>query len=241
MTTPTEPTATSRGIVLEPEDREIARLSARGLTYTQVGEILGLSESTVYRRIRDRPWIRDAVHDERQDLVQNVLDQMSAGASQSVALLIEIVSDATQPVSVRTRAAETVINSWRGTGTVSQQIAQERENKSNRYAVDCQYWSGVFATSIKKAQLGGIYKELGEAVHTKWPDTVDAVLMFRDYLTPFVIDKANMGDLEPLLTSAYTFMGDVGVPEKGCLYLVLVFKQDAIESIYPHLKTSVFT
>lgn len=98
------------------EDSALARLLARGLTYSEAGARLGMSESTVLRRMRS-PKLRREVDAERGVLVDQTVAAISEGASDAVAVLRSVCTDTDAPIGLRIRAASELLTQlarWRG-------------------------------------------------------------------------------------------------------------------------------
>jgi hypothetical protein len=93
---------------IDGEARELARLLARGLTYTEAGEVLGMSKHSVFRRMRD-PKMREAVDRARSVGVDGLLVRSVAEAEKSLAYLASVRDDDQQPTANRIRAAGLIL------------------------------------------------------------------------------------------------------------------------------------
>jgi hypothetical protein len=87
----------------------LARLLARGFTYDHAGEVLGLSKSTIYRRMQD-PGRRRAVDAARAIGVEVVLARITAAAERAATFLAEVVEDENRPDALRVRAASDLLS-----------------------------------------------------------------------------------------------------------------------------------
>jgi hypothetical protein len=94
---------------LDAQDHGLARLLARGFTYDDAGEVLGLSKSTVYRRMQD-PAMRRAVDAARAIGVEVVLARITAAAELAATFLAEVVEDENRPDALRVRAASDLLS-----------------------------------------------------------------------------------------------------------------------------------
>lgn len=97
---------------IDGEARELARLLARGLSYTEAGEVLGLSKHSVFRRMRD-PKMREAVDRARSVGVDGLLVRSVAEAEKSLAYLASVRDDEEQPTPTRIRAAGLILTRQR--------------------------------------------------------------------------------------------------------------------------------
>ena len=87
---------------------ELAKLLARGISYGESAQILGLSKSTVARRMAD-PTYRALVNRQRAIGVDDFLAGQIAGAEAALAFLQQVVADDTQPDLLRVKAASTLL------------------------------------------------------------------------------------------------------------------------------------
>lgn len=97
-------------------DRDLTKLIARGLSYASAGKQVGLSKSSVARRMRD-PRFRMAVNLERATGVKAVIAAQTSGAEEALAFLTEVVRDDSRPDQIRLKAATSVLSGvtrWRG-------------------------------------------------------------------------------------------------------------------------------
>lgn len=97
---------------IDGQERELARLLARGLTYTEAGEALGMSKHSVFRRMRD-PKMREAVDRARSVGVDGLLVRSVAEAEKSLAYLASVRDDEEQPTTTRIRAAGLILTRQR--------------------------------------------------------------------------------------------------------------------------------
>lgn len=97
---------------IDGQERELARLLARGLTYTEAGEALGMSKHSVFRRMRD-PKMREAVDRARSVGVDGLLVRSVAEAEKSLAYLASVRDDEEQPTPTRIRAAGLILTRQR--------------------------------------------------------------------------------------------------------------------------------
>src|SRR4051812_46242083 len=97
---------------MKPRDvpaEELARLLATGKTHAETARALGISESTVWRRLRDDPGVRRAVVRERSALVSQISDRVIAAALEATDVLIGIARDEQAPYSARVRASSELL------------------------------------------------------------------------------------------------------------------------------------
>lgn len=97
---------------VDGQERELARLLARGLSYAEAGEVLGLSKHSVFRRMRD-PKMREAVDRARSIGVDGLLVRSVAEAEKSLAYLASVRDDEEQPTPTRIRAASLILTRQR--------------------------------------------------------------------------------------------------------------------------------
>lgn len=92
------------------EGNDLARLIASGLTYAKAGEQVGLSETSVYRRMKD-PDFRALVDSWRRQHVDGVLAALVPEGLRSVSYLASVRDDPDVAVYLRVRAAQELLAS----------------------------------------------------------------------------------------------------------------------------------
>jgi len=82
---------------------------ANGMTYAAAASLVGVSERTVKRRMRDAAF-RDRVEAARRRRTASVAERLSEAADSAVTVLSEILADSSVPPGVRARAALGVLD-----------------------------------------------------------------------------------------------------------------------------------
>lgn len=95
-------------ILLSEPDHAVARLLGAGMTYTEAGQHLGMSEATVYRRMQSEN-LRRAVDIERSVHVDRIASRLTEAGSDAVAALVEVATDVEAPPNARIRAADSIL------------------------------------------------------------------------------------------------------------------------------------
>lgn len=94
---------------LEPADPELVRLLARGLSYAEAGETLGMSKATVYRRMCD-PNFRRAVDRARSAVANDTVRSLAELVDRAVGVYAHVMDDPTASWADKLRAANSVLD-----------------------------------------------------------------------------------------------------------------------------------
>lgn len=92
------------------EGNALAKLLASGLTYAEAGRQLGMSETSVYRRMRD-PGFRALVDSWRRQNIDGVLAQLIPEGIRSISYLASVRDDPDTPPYLRVKAAQELLAS----------------------------------------------------------------------------------------------------------------------------------
>lgn len=116
MSTADDTTAVSGLGQLDQTDLALAKLLSRGASYDEAGAVLGISKSSVYRRMAD-PLLRRQVDHERAVGVDDVLRALTSAGERAVRVLEQIMLDDGCPAMTRLKAASGLLghlSRWKG-------------------------------------------------------------------------------------------------------------------------------
>lgn len=131
MTMTTDDDAAETPARLTKADQHLVRLLARGYTYGEAGEVLGLSKATIYRRMQD-PALRAERDRWRAVDVDTLLVRSMSEAEKSLTFLAEVRDDDNATLSLRVKCATELVANvvrWKGQDELPRRSMTPQEAK----------------------------------------------------------------------------------------------------------------
>ena len=106
------------------QDAIIAAALASGATQHEAGQVAGVSERTVRRRLEQTAF-KDQIVSQREKLISRTTDRLTALSAKAVETLSDLVSSDDTPPAVRLRAAMGILAAhrvWRDAGEMEDRL-----------------------------------------------------------------------------------------------------------------------